>query len=343
MKNKKGVIITVLTDYADKLNYYQQDEYKTFLKQKNVLDAWQFLHSSLLYFIYAITTQKLFEDAASKCSEESRNPLYNNIEILGWNYPANTILNKFAFEWIAHISNSLDCFLQYVNAALNLGLSCKSVTCKAIKERLYPDSIVFLALQNLFENDRQVAYIRSIYNYGTHTADLFGGFFFPDLMNSKRNIIIPDFKFNGNIYRSKTIVDLFNHYEEIIKNYLGLLDAVDTFLNSSLPVPNRMYIGGLIVDGQVTAEAQTTSDLVVNVQLDNDKTKAIRYWIENQNFTNNQTVEIMPYHTKIIGTHFEQMNEIEVINNGEIIGKLTICHVPDRSILAYHKYTYQPV
>ena len=73
----------MLSDYTDKINEYQKPEYEEFLKQKDVLDSWQFLHSSLLYFNYALISQKLFENAAAKCAEESRNPLYNNIEVLG--------------------------------------------------------------------------------------------------------------------------------------------------------------------------------------------------------------------------------------------------------------------
>ena len=66
----------MLSDYTDRINKYQKQEYEAFLKQKKVLDAWQFLHSSLLYFNYALITQRLFEDASAKCTEESRNPLY---------------------------------------------------------------------------------------------------------------------------------------------------------------------------------------------------------------------------------------------------------------------------
>lgn len=47
---------------------------------------------------------------------------------MGWNYNAHTILNKLTLEWVSHISNSLDCLLQYINASLNLGLKQKAVT-----------------------------------------------------------------------------------------------------------------------------------------------------------------------------------------------------------------------
>lgn len=330
----------MLSDYTDRINRYQKHEYEEFLKHKNVLDAWQFLHSSLLYFNYALITQRLFEDASAKCTEESRNPLYNSIEILGWNYPANVLLNKFALEWITHISNSLDCILQYTNAALNLSLEHKSVSQKSIFDKTIDKHQVQIASKELFI-DETVKYIKSLNNYSKHTEDLFGGFYFPDLMQSKRNIRFPDFRFNGNLFVSRTIVDLFGHYEEIIKKYLSLLDSIDAALKISLPIPNRFYIGGYIIDGQATVEAQTTSDLVINVQLNNSQNRAIRYWIENSTFPIDLPIEIMPYHTKNIGTHFEHIDEIEIINQGSYSGKLVACQKPDRSVLAFHKYYYE--
>ena len=250
------------------------------------------------------------------------------------------LLNKFALEWIMHISNSLDCILQYTNAALNLGLEHKSVSQKSVLGKTIDKYQVQRAIKELF-GDEVVKYIKSLNNYSKHTEDLFGGFYFPDLMQSKRNIRFPDFRFNGNLFEARTIVGLFDHYEEIIKKYLGLLDSIDAALKGSLPIPNRYYIGGYIIDGQVTTEAQETSDLVVNVQLDNAQNKAIRYWIENCTFPTDSPVEIMPYHTKNTGTHFEHIDEIEVFNHGTFSGKLVICSTPDRSVLAFHKYNYE--
>lgn len=329
----------MLSDYTDRINRYQKQEYEEFLKQKKVLDAWQFLHSSLLYFNYALITQRLFENASAKCAEESRNPLYNNIKILGWNYPASVLLNKFALEWIMHISNSLDCILQYTNAALNLSLENKSVSQKSVIDKTIDKHQVQRAIKELF-GDEAVKYIKSLNNYSKHTEDLFGGFYFPDLMQSKRNIRFPDFRFNGNLFEARTIVGLFDRYEEIIKKYLDLLDSIDAALKGSLPIPNRFYIGGYIIDGQATAEAQT-SDLVMNVQLDNNHNKAIRYWMENCTFPTDLPVEIMPYHTKNTGTHFEHIDQIEIINQGSYSGKLIAYQKLDRSVLAFHKYYYK--
>ena len=79
------------------------------MREKCVLDARQFLYSSQLYLNYAIITAKLYEDIGKKnISEGEKNPFYNSVEVLGWNYNAHTILNKLTLEWVSHISNSLD-------------------------------------------------------------------------------------------------------------------------------------------------------------------------------------------------------------------------------------------
>ena len=96
-------------EYTDKMKYYQGKEYENFLREKCVLDARQFLYSSQLYLNYAIITAKLYEDIGKKnISEGEKNPFYNSVEVLGWNYNAHTILNKLTLEWVSHISNSLD-------------------------------------------------------------------------------------------------------------------------------------------------------------------------------------------------------------------------------------------
>lgn len=46
-------------EYTEKMNSYQDDEYEKFLKDKCVLDAKQYLHSSMLYLHYGITSIKL--------------------------------------------------------------------------------------------------------------------------------------------------------------------------------------------------------------------------------------------------------------------------------------------
>lgn len=123
---------------TEKLKKYQDKDYELFLKEKGVLDARQFLHASLLYLNYAIITEKLYSDIGKKNIEEGgkENPFYNSVEILGWHYNAHTILNKLTLEWTSHISNALDCILQYVNSALNLGIEHRKVGITSVTKKL---------------------------------------------------------------------------------------------------------------------------------------------------------------------------------------------------------------
>lgn len=149
-------------EYTDKMKYYQGKEYEKFLREKCVLDARQFLYSSQLYLNYAIITAKLYEDIGKKnISEGEKNPFYNRVEVLGWNYNAHTILNKLTLEWVSHISNSLDCLLQYINAALNLGLKHKDVKIEKIYKALERFPQIKSCVKGLWE-DEIVYYIRSI-------------------------------------------------------------------------------------------------------------------------------------------------------------------------------------
>ena len=111
-------------EYTDKMNYYNGKEYEKFLREKCVLDAYQFLYS-----------------------------FYYKVEVLGGNYDVHKILNKLTLEWVSHISNSLDCLLQYINAALNLGLKQKAVTERNIYIKLKHDSQIYSCVKNLWEDE----------------------------------------------------------------------------------------------------------------------------------------------------------------------------------------------
>ncbi len=144
-------------EYTDKMNHYQSEEYELFLKNKNVLDAKQFLHTSMLYLNYTVIAAKLYEDIGKKTiSESSKNPFYNSVNVLGWNYNAHTLLNKCALEWVSHISNSLDCLLQYINSALNLGFSAKAVALRKIIDKVKDNDKISRSINNLWKNDTVV-------------------------------------------------------------------------------------------------------------------------------------------------------------------------------------------
>ena len=87
-------------EYTDKMNYYNGKEYEKFLREKCVLDAYQFLYSSQLYLNYALITAKLYSDIGKKTINESeKNPFYYKVEVLGGNYDVHKILNKVGIAY----------------------------------------------------------------------------------------------------------------------------------------------------------------------------------------------------------------------------------------------------
>lgn len=328
-------------EYTDKLKYYQGKEYEKFLREKCVLDARQFLYSSQLYLNYAIITAKLYEDIGKKnISESEKNPFYNSVEVLGWNYNAHTILNKLTLEWVSHISNSLDCLLQYINAALNLGLKQKAVTEANIYNKLKKFPQMNSYVKGLWE-DEIVCYIRSVYNYGKHTLDLYGSSSFADIISGQRDICIPDFKYRSSVYKSKSTCELIGYYENFIGLYIDVMECIDSILKNSEPVCNRYHVGKMIVDGHVMGEYENKQDIVLYAEFDSDGMHIKKYWVEDIKFQNDSDVEIMLSHSKTIGQHFDEITLIEVIINKDKVGELHINNdCLENSVLHYHKYKY---
>ena len=302
-------------EYTDKMNYYNGKEYEKFLREKCVLDAYQFLYSSQLYLNYALITAKLYSDIGKKTINESeKNPFYYKVEVLGGNYDVHKILNKLTLEWVSHISNSLDCLLQYINAALNLGLKQKAVTERNIYIKLKHDSQIYSCVKNLWE-DEIVCYIRSVYNYGKHTLALYGSSSFADLISGQRDICIPDFKFRSNIYKSKRTSELIGYYENFIGLYIDVMECVDSKIIKSEPVCNRLHVGKMIINGQAMGECKNKRDIALYAKYDSDGEHIKKYWVEDIKFENDSHVEIMLSPSKTIGQHFDEITLIEVIIN----------------------------
>lgn len=331
-------------EYTDKMKYYQGKKYEKFLREKCVLDARQFLYSSQLYLNYAIITAKLYEDIGKKnISEGEKNPFYNRVEVLGWNYNAHTILNKLTLEWVSHISNSLDCLLQYINAALNLGLKHKEVKIEKIYKALEKFPQIKSCVKGLWE-DEIVYYIRSMYNYGKHTIDLYGGSSFTDTISGQRDIRIPDFKYRGNIYKSKSTSELIEYYEKFIGLYIDVMECVDFALKNSEIVRNRYHVGKMIVDGHAMGEYENKQDIVLYAEFDSDGIHIKKYWVEDIRFETDNNVEIMLPHSKTIGQHFDGITLIEVVINKNKVGELHMdSDCLENSVLRYHKYKYVAV
>ena len=331
-------------EYIDKMKYYQGKDYEKFLREKCVLDARQFLYSSQLYLNYALITAKLYEDIGKKnISESEKNPFYNSVEVLGWNYNAHTILNKLTLEWVSHISNSLDCLLQYINASLNLRLTQKAVTEGNICIKLEKFPHINDCVKRLWE-DEIICYIRSVYNYGKHTLDLYGGSSLEDIISGKRDIRIPDFKYRSNIYKSKSTGELIGYYENFIGLYIDVMECIDSVLKNSEPVCNRYHVGEMIIDGHAMGAVENKQDIVLYAKFDSDGIHIKKYWVENMKFENDSVIEIMLSPSKTIGQHFDRIALIEVIEKQEKVGELRMdSECLDNSVLCYHKYKYVEV
>lgn len=334
-------MILIKQEYTDKMNFYQGKEYENFLRNKCVLDARQFLHSSQLYLNYAVITAKLYEDIGKKnISESERNPFYNSVEVLGWNYNAHTILNKLTLGWVSHISNSLDCLLQYINASLNLGLKHKAVTEGNIAKKIEKFSQINNYVKTLWENEI-VCYIRSVYNYAKHTLDLYGGSSFVDVISGQRDIHIPDFKYRNNIYKSKSTSELIGNYENFIGLYIDVMESIDSVLQKSEPICNRYHVGEVTIDGHTMGECLNKNDIMLYAEFDSDGEHIKKFWVEDIYFETDTEVEIMLPHSKTIGQHFDGITLIEVVINKNKVGELHMDNISiENSVLRYHKYKY---
>lgn len=327
-------------EYTDKMNYYQSKDYESLLKEKNVLDAKQFLYTSMLYLNYTVIAAKLYEDIGKKTfSENSENPFYNSVNVLEWNYNAHTLLNKCALEWISHISNALDCLLQYINSALNLNIPTKSVGLKNVVDKIKNMGEINHSINNLWSNDT-VVHIQSIYNYSKHTLALYGGSSFTDVINGQRDILIPNFRYKGNEYPEKSVTGFIDFYETFIGLYLDVLDHIDEILSGRTPVPNRYYIDAMKIDEHLMGELSLPQSLILNAKFKEDGEHIEKFWIENPAFPLTGEIQIMPSHSKNIGQHMGKIDIIEIKSNNQFVGRLELQSKVDNSILAYHKYKF---
>lgn len=328
-------------EYTDKMKFYQGEEYKKFLKEKCVYDSHQFLFSSFIYLNYALITAKLYEDTGKKnISESNHNPFYNKVEVLGWNYNAHTLLNKLTLEWISHISNALDCLLQYVNSALRLSLAHKDVREAKVIQKLSKYSFVENNMKAIWMDDT-IKYIRSVYNYGKHTLGLYGGSSFLDEITGQRDIRIPDFKYRNTIYETKSTSELIGYYEIFIGKYIDLLDSVDSVLHDLSTVGNRYHVGKMIVEGISVGENGCDKDIVLHVEFDANGENIKKYWIEDIGLVANEMIEIMLPHSKGYGQYLGGISVIDVKKQNEKIGELhTDMSQIEDSALYYHKYFF---
>ena len=327
-------------EYTDKMNYYQSKDYESLLKEKNVLDAKQFLYTSMLYLNYTVIAAKLYEDIGKKTiSENPENSFYNSVNVLEWHYNAHTILNKCALEWFSHISNALDCLLQYINSALNLGIPTKTVGYKMVVDKVKNMGDIICSINNLWSNDT-VVHIQSIYNYSKHTLNLYGGSSFIDTLNGQRDILIPCFRYREKEYPEKAVSSFIDFYESFIGLYLDVLNHIDTEISGRTSVSNRYYIDAMKIDEHLMGELSLPQSITLNAKFKEDGVHIEKFWIENPSFPLTGEIQIMPSHSKNIGQHMGKIDIIEIKSNNQFIGRLELQSKVDNSILAYHKYKF---
>lgn len=347
---------------TDRMAAYHTQEFQKFLKEKNVLDAYQFLHSSSLYLNYALISEQMYRDAVGQnFSQNNRNPFDPTVTVLGFRYNIYKLLNKFTLEWVSHVSNAVDMLLQYINSALHLRLAYADVKISNVINAIQSHQALLDAFSRLIHDDT-VAYIRAVYNYSKHTLNLYGGSNFFAALNGDRYINIPEFRYRGKEYPSRCISTLFDRYESFVDKYLAVLDCVYSLLNDTPPVPNRYHIGSIVVDGNVcnATDILFDSDISLYDETDPNSQLVTKVWVENILLSAGDHIEIFPANHTRTGQSIKHIDLIDVLNGGKKVGTLKLCsadvHKPQKqknistkhqpvletSALSYHCYSFEP-
>lgn len=329
-------------EYTQRMKAYDTKEYQLFLKEKCVLDAYQFLHSSGLYLNYALITKQMYEDVIKSNFAQNDGALFDfTVEILGFHYDVYKVLNKMALEWISHISNAVDCLLQYINAALDLRLERAEVTKSTIKEKLRKKHGQTWAALNTLQADSTVSYIRDAYNYSKHTINLYGGSDFFAAFEKKRYINFPAFRHKKKAHPPKSISELFDYYENFIKLYLDVLDSVNTELTNTSPTKDRFHIGTLIIDGHPCgiSDLALQTDIALYSSTDSTTGRVKQNWLQDMCLSDGEYIEIFSPVYKTSGQCMNYYKSIDVVNNGVLVGYLC-ANEPETSTLSYYKYQY---
>lgn len=351
-------------EYTDRMSAYLTQEFQKFLKEKNVLDAYQFLHSSSLYLNYALISEQMYHDVVSQnFSQNDGNPFDYTVTVLGFDYNVYKLLNKLTLEWVSHVSNAVDMLLQYINSALHLRLAYADVKISSVSNAIQSHQMLLHAFNSLIHDDA-VAYIRAVYNYSKHTLNLYGGSDFFATLNGDRYINIPEFRYRGKEYPSRCISTLFDGYESFVEKYLAVLDCIENLLNNTPPVPNRYHIGNIVVDGTVynATDILFDSDISLYDEIDPISHLVTKVWVENISLSTGEHIEIFPANQKRTGQSIKYIDSIDVLSGDKKVGTLKLCstdvHKPKKqskkkltktqpvfetSVLSYHCYSFEPI
>ena len=236
---------------------YCNDDFKLFLAEHRVFDAWQFLANTNNNILIAEYCSKIIEKSIEKIILEHDNfqtKLNNQIQCtikegggsisMGIDdIPQNTvtilemevslyfIIEKYLKDFFQYIRNSFDIVGQFLNAALlaNVGLNIDIVDFQSIYNEFkkYKDIFpkIFKAIENTKHNEIY-KYISAFNNRVKHTYDV-QNIISLSIFDDKKKIVISEFQKYGKVYPEE---DMLNKINEVL---VFTQKAIDNIIDSS--------------------------------------------------------------------------------------------------------------
>lgn len=326
----------------NRIEFYKSKDFKNFLAEKNVLDSWQYLRHSMLCLDYALSTQRMYSGASNQARDEgTKRTFHKLIDIMGSPYEIQKTLNKFMLEWFCHISNSMDCLLQYINAALVLEVETRYVCEKNVSEKLVEYSAIKSSFKRFWHNP-MAKHIRAIYNYSKHTMELYGKLDYDSLIaNGQHDIVIPTFIYKKEKFEARSTDEFFAYYEEFLQLYVSLLDCIYEHIRNVSPVQNRwVFNATLNVNENENYDAiNVPNGITLFVRTKPDSAIIQNYYIKDPPFINKKVVEVMPITHDSQNQYPIKIKSIDILCSGTKIGYMELSPEScDNSALSYHKY-----
>ena len=236
---------------------YCNDDFKLFLAEHRVFDAWQFLANTNNNILIAEYCSKIIEKSIEKIILEHDNfqtKLNNQIQCtikegggsisMGIDdIPQNTvtilemevslyfIIEKYLKDFFQYIRNSFDIVGQFLNAALlaNVGLNIDIVDFQSIYNEFkkYKDIFpkIFKAVENTKHNEIY-KYISAFNNRVKHTYDV-QNIISLSIFDDKKKIVISEFQKYGKVYPEE---DMLNKINEVL---VFTQKAINNIIDSS--------------------------------------------------------------------------------------------------------------
>lgn len=236
---------------------YCNDDFKLFLAEHRVFDAWQFLANTNNNILIAEYCSKIIEKSIEKIILEHDNfqtKLNNQIQCtikegggsisMGIDdIPQNTvtilemevslyfIIEKYLKDFFQYIRNSFDIVGQFLNAALlaNVGLNIDIVDFQSIYNEFkkYKDIFpkTFKAVENTKHNEIY-KYISAFNNRVKHTYDV-QNIISLSIFDDKKKIVISEFQKYGKVYPEE---DMLNKINEVL---VFTQKAINNIIDSS--------------------------------------------------------------------------------------------------------------